>query len=575
MLKTILIGFLSFAFSTEPRALVPGARQALLEGNFYNAENILNTVELQDPSFSLLPLYRGYLQLALDNYPLADQLFQTALLQNNEEKDVQEILIAQSVTALLSGKEDKFPTLAKAKQIGHFAHHLILLDGMKNYVEANFSEAIHSFVTYRETLKTSPHTGWLDVILEKHFPVKKIELFIAHAMIEEGRIEEARDLIRCYDETLTSPYLALSYIKEAMTVAAEDKDSYDKLAAFYFAKTGSISPYSKELIVESLKKEILKREATSISLIGVLENWKAIPALTQIADVILGKHLSDNNVEALSIYRAEGSIFYCLLNKKVFERLKGTTGDLLDIWQKIEGTSFATGEIQSEISKLFSADVLKSFALDDERLAHTTAALNAWQEIEDRPAKCLEMANELVHHGKLLWLKEGEEKKGSRLIKLALSICPKEDEATLTSNVIHFFENLYVQAERSNLVKRLLLVHEAMDLLAFELARPTAPTTIANYMADAEYLFGTRQYSSCKVHAELIMKLEGENEEALRLYGLSLYHLGDYSLATAALQKLTRPDEYAEKALMLSLARTENLREKHLVALDTVNSEFR
>ncbi len=569
MIKNILASFLSFSLAGTALTLGPEARTVFLQGNYYAAENLLNTMEEKEPNLPLIPLYRGYIQQAQGHYTQAGGLFHAALSQTLDEKTLQEVVIAEGLNALLSSQNEKLSLIVeRAKKSSSLFPHVHFLNGVNHYVKGNFQEAGKALHTYREAIAGYEKSAWIDYIMEKYFPKEEIDLYIAHTLIERGEYTAARELLMLKDDEHSAPFLALSYLKECCTLPLSERGSYEKLATFYFERAGGIPPLAKANMILHIQNEMLKHKMPPLALIKVLEKWRATQALDLAADKVAAYLF-----EAPQALDATACpLFSTLLHKKLVQQLKEKKPEkLLAIWKTFESSSLATVTMKKEIATFLGQEIVHGLQDDDEKLEHTIALCSLWKEFEDETSKIQELSTELLHHGKLLWLKDGQEKKGSLTMRLALSIAPRALCKEHEKNALRFFANLYSQAEKSNLVHRLLLIHEALESLGLRL--PTAPgdSCVANYLADAAYLFKARNYQSAGVHAELIMKLEPSNEKALRLFGLSLYHLGEYKRAMAALKKLDHPDEYAEKALMLSIAHTSSEKEKHLVQVDRLD----
>ena len=316
-----------------------------------------------------------------------------------------------------------------------------------------------------------------------------------------------------------------------------------------------------------VQTEILHRKELPLTLLSLLEKWKAEEALEKIADQIIDQLFKDKKVRDFS----SCPLLTKHLNKKLIASLKEhDPATLISVWEQFSEKGLITPSLKKEISSSLVQEMLRGLSKDDEKLTRTCALLAFWRELEGDPALLTSLASEFLHHGKLLWLKEGEERKGALAMKMALPLLPPSARAEQERSALRFFENLYMLAEKSNMIGRLLLIHEAMSSLALRFPTPPLGSTVANYLADAAYLFKARNYSSACMHAELILKMDPFNTEALRLFGLSLYHMGEYKRALVALKKLNIPDEYAEKALMLCLAHTNAQAERHLVQVDRV-----
>src|SRR5262249_51162512 len=124
----------------------------------------------------------------------------------------------------------------------------------------------------------------------------------------------------------------------------------------------------------------------------------------------------------------------------------------------------------------------------------------------------------------------------------------------IEKEIAAFLTELYAQAEASNMIRRLSLVYDAME--RFEISRQelVSKATVANHLADAQYLFDAHNYPSARRHAAWVLKLDPGNETARKIVGLSYFHLGDHRRALAYLSDLQNPCEEAQKALMLSSA---------------------
>jgi hypothetical protein len=196
-------------------------------------------------------------------------------------------------------------------------------------------------------------------------------------------------------------------------------------------------------------------------------------------------------------------------------------------------------------------------------LTRTRNFMAFWEKLGRSEIERERMARDLLSHAKLFWYNEKQEKKGKRLMEIALKIT--NHDPLIAQEIENFLSTLYAQAENSNMIRRLTLIYEAMEHFDINCQGLVSKATVANHLADAQYLFEARNFLAARRHAYWVLKLEPHNQGARRLAGLTSFHLRDYGKAICHLQLLTEADQESEEALTLSQVFSLFLfQEKHL-----------
>lgn len=263
--------------------------------------------------------------------------------------------------------------------------------------------------------------------------------------------------------------------------------------------------------------------------------------------------------------------FYHRLMEKLLQRfaiiLKEKKSEaLFENWQIIEKISSNPVVYRDKIATWTLQELISAIAYDNYLLQKTIPLLSFLDHIG---YKISALSKELLARGMVVWGEAGSEKKAIHLMDLALEISPSKDD--VRKEMEGFLLDLYLQAEKSNMVERLSLIYDALVHFKIKTHTIIHPSTLANHLADAEYRFESQSFASARSLSRWILKVEPNNERALRIFGLCSYHLGDYAQAITALSKLSNHDVYSHKALMLSQILTPDSHDQ-LVQIDQLDS---
>lgn len=536
LLSAILVcGAGLYLFSLKKPSQTNEALNELLHGNFYLAESHLNPSDY----FKL-----GLIRQKMGLFAEADALFNRACNQKNKDEDV---VIAKLLNGLLQGKLERLPASNSC--------HLLFFQALCFYQEGHYQKAILAFEAYH-----NPKTSWLDQLIDSYFPADWIAFHLAHAEIELGDQNKARQRLENLNIAEANPLLAITYLKE-------EEETSQKVALYYLDQTKfqQCRFFDKKRVLNTLIEEVKRRENLVLPFLSILEKSNEKELFDEMSAYAVKLMFKKGHFNpANQILRDKIANHFISLLKT------NNIKDLKNLFATLEKNNLLTVEAHAEFMASFEKTLTRSIVEDDESLVATKSYLDFFKNFASLKKEQPHIANVILHQGKLYWLKEGFEKKGTALLKLGIVLKDKRNETR--KEIEGFFETQYQTAEGANLIGRLSLIYSALSDLGIDTSGFHPRGALGNYLADADYQFTSRNYSSAKAHAELILRIDPKNEDAKRLYGLSCYHTGLYKEAIAFLETLDSPDEYATKALNFSLAQANQKGEKQLVSLDFLDS---
>lgn len=584
-----------YFFSRTPAAYVDRALEQIKAERYLEAEKTLEALEKDHGSYPIA-IYKGYLAQARKKFKEADSWFQAV---SEKEIAYEELYFSRAANAYFEGHDNQCIQFVQLTEpyCPEFSKHLFF-QGLVCYLQDNYSEALEAW-SHLSNCYLEEKQSWHDVIQKKLFSSEWLDLHIAHCFVEEGDLGSAQQVLEknlhlSEQKIEQSGYTGLSYLflalaslKEARLAPLAERDSAYKLVRFYLDKSGMLPLVfhrEKSRVIALVQEEIKwllqspQLHEWAFSFIHLLDEWKAERTIENLADyvaVCLTEHsfLDEGFCERLNIEFPTGP-FHTLLSEKLVAKVSaGISKDPYEqlhlMWETVERLALNSSKIASQISQEVSDEIFRSIHHDTESLERTADYLKFWKELEGAPARYFHFAHSLIGHGEMLWKKEGQEKKGTRLMELALSIVDEHEKPLLLKQIELFLTMLYREAEGANMVRRLSLIYDALAFFHLGGHSLASPESLANHLADADYLFRVRRYVAAQTHAEWVLKFEPTNYEALRLYGLSSFHLGDYQRASLALKKLPSLDEQSHKALMLSKAFSAQPQDHHLAQRDS------
>ncbi|MFN0065162.1 MAG: DUF1347 family protein [Chlamydiales bacterium] len=587
----------TYHLCTKEENLPQKAFAALKEGEYSAAAKSLEeATQLTFP----LALYHSYLAQVQGHFKESEYLLQALLKQpqrTNQQEIFLEAYLSQAVNAYFTHQDEELsPLIDRARRFSSDNPVLIFFEGLKHYLQNQYADALRFWSTFSPE-PTVKNSQWLEVVIDRCFPLSWRRLHMAHCLTEEGDILSSREILErenhqlkndpLHYHQLATLFLGLTYLKEAGEVPLGERDSYYKLANFYFQRAGKNERYEREKdrvvfhLCEEAQKLLtspvdLETKRWGLTFVHVLQDWSAEEAINSIADHLTLALISRPEAENLQLCQEicsefQGSFFHSLITEKFLAATQAAAQNqeiesLYYLWSHLAALSPSPSLIAKQVAALTSKELFLRIHEDTENVHATRRYLAFWKYLGQDREECDRMAMQLLHKGELLWRNEGSEEKGTRLMKLAIEL--SDDKMACRRSVEHFLTTLYAAAENSNMIERLSLIHDALDYFDVTIKDLVCSEKLANHLADAEYLFNARNWAAAKSHASWVLKLDPTNKRALRLVGLSAFHLGDYEKALNLLRGLSTIDATVEKAIAFSEVYSASHNSQHLVQID-------
>lgn len=572
-----------FYLKPTSEALAKRALYCINQNDFNGAESILKSLPSQSTTYPLA-LYRGYLSQANGRLKEAESLFQTALrepFKGKRNEVLAEIVLAEGMNAFLEMRDADFCSLIQeARKIGPASSYLSFFEGLVHYLHSRYAEALVSWSSFAPN--EDKDSSWLHSSFERFFPYAWRQLHLAHCLVEVGDLilgkeilerESLRETQESELHRLAALFLGLSYLKEGREMLESQRDSFYRLAHFYFDRAGTSLRFSRErgllthhlcfeiehLLLEDLAKEQAKG---GLFFIHTLQKWNAHEAIVSLAGQIAQTILHEPEAKREMICQALrkefiGSPFLSVLTEKLFNTLAlnlqaGETTEVLQAWPLVKALSSRPNLTERQLATLAAEEIFSIVNKDTEDLPFTKQFISFWQSLEHTPQEKEKLTLNLLLQSKLFWQKEGQEPKGRELMSICLQL--NDQHPSALKEIETFLNDLYLRAEESNLIERLSYIYDAMCHFGIQKQDLISPSKLANHLADADYQYHTQNYTAATTHAGWVLKLDPENQQALKLVGLSSFHLGEYSKSFTTLSRLSNPDEQSYKILVISQA---------------------
>ncbi|MCH9608668.1 MAG: hypothetical protein S4CHLAM45_12490 [Chlamydiales bacterium] len=601
-----LISICYLSFSSRKESPHEKAYSHLVAGNYSLAEEAIQKGENQ-PLFPL-SLYQGLVAQARCRFAESDY-FLHSLLQDPPRQNRKEVLLethlAQMTNAYMQ-KQDHLlsPLLDSAKRFSTGNSLLLFFDGLNNYLDSHYSDALRFWSVYPSGFNSAEEGDWMTHMVEQFFPITWRRLHLAHCFTEEGDIASGREILEKEQHHLDDQnseyyhlatlFLGLTYLKEAAELPCEKRASYYKLAQFYFCRAEKIQSYPREQNrivahiqqeVENLFLDLSRKEQIDwgFAFVRILNDWKAFDAISSISDLAVRRMVThekeDENMFFCQAVRKEfaSSAFHETLSSKLQDTIashikEGEIDQLFSLWNLAGDLSLKPKALAKEIASLTEKEMFKAVSKDDQQLRLIRNYLQFWDHLGQTTSSYQQMSVELFRQATHCWACEGEEKKGVRLMKIALQMSPEKE--ALLKGFESYLTKLYKQAENSNMIHRLGLLHDTLVAFGIGVEQELVDgSKLANHLADAQYLYEARNYAAAKTHAQWVLKHDHTNQKALRLVGLATFQLGQYQAAVETLNLLALKDVAVQKAIAFSVALSkEGEGTKHIVQIDKIDS---
>jgi Protein of unknown function (DUF1347) len=577
----------------QPQRKMDKALQHVLLCQYPQAEELLKTFSL--PIHSALCC--GYLEMSRSRFELAGQYLETAEKEAIREHQLHlqsEIALAQAMNSFYKGELQAFCTYVQKARITHDNHNsLAFFEGLESYLNKSYADAL---LHWNLDTNTNDDSKWFDNTLNFLFPSAWRKLHAAHCFIELGDITNAKEIIEnasCLagheevTQQLAHLMLGLSYLKEAGQTPYDQRGSYYKLAQFYFERVKFTAKLTleKDLIIPHIEEETKRLLSINkmngdkqwgFDFLHILQDWKAQGSIERLVDC-LSHHLcqqkDESSVELCKKVCEEfqGTPFYEMLTEKMLGDLirdvrSGEIDDLFSSWAQIEQLVPNPLAAAKRVAALTADEIFEMIRKDNLSLTRTRNYLVFWEKLGRSSCEKELLAGDLLIFAKTFWHFEQQETKGQNLMEIALLLSNRHP--IIENEISHFLITLFKQAESSNMISRLLIVYDTMGHFGMNRQELISKSTLANYTADAEYLYRVNNYIAAKMHAGWILKLDPQNEGALRVAGLASFQLGEFGLALAYLQQMAFHDGLTHQALMLSLVCAPQDQAKHLCQMN-------
>jgi hypothetical protein len=466
--------------------------------------------------------------------------------------------------------------------------HLLFIKGYLSFINGEFEEALGSWENLSFDIQENDEfKKWYSYIFETVYPKQAREIFLAQAFSEKKEFEKAHCLLEknCFSSTahtslqqLSTMLLGLNHLLEAMDLPSQEQESHFKLALFYFARSTKFKkyPFSHERIYLNIEDSIFKLiKGTSrdrewaFQFIEVFEKWNVPTSLDRIASNLaeLFENEKSDLIKKISATCSHHLFYQHLIEAFVSKYEKALELlDLSSIKKWVQNIAHLDPDHHTQ-KKLYASSIEalpKFIELQDPSIKKVVSLVDFLDSLNLDERYCRHYADLLLHQAEGCWLKNGYEDHGLNLMQLSLKVSRDTEHAK--QRIESFLLPLYEQAEKNNLLRRLSKIHDALDSFSLQPLALTCNEKIANHLADAHFLFLSKNWMGSYAHAEWVLKLNPENENARRIAGLSAFYLGDHALAYHLLTPLDERDKAVQYALAFSIAHLEsNLPIKQIV----------
>lgn len=580
------------SFLTSSAKKIEKAKFYIQEGAYEKCIDILASLHKKKMTLPL-SLYEGYVALLQGDYSDARHSFAEAKNVKSKVPSLQlELSIANAMCNFCEEKEINVPEVEERQKANPWFK---LVKGLSAFQQEQYQETILAWsdIDYNNIETESIASSWLAFCMGQILSLEDFELRLARAFIEEKnftlareRLERVKQLTHSSStQSLASLYLGYSYLKEAeerkgqnpppFTYSLEDRDhylqidqqlSYYKLACFYFERS-SLAPLSadqKSVIIDALKKRaeaVLLEEPflaeSFFYIILPLQRWQAVTDLKYLAEIAIDQLsiFSDEQAQPIAMQLhlyLKDSLFHHMMAEyltdvMIKEMSKGNIEKFTRQYALMKALLPNNMYFQQKCANHIVTHLERAILQDDERLQKVNFYLRCLENLEQ---KIPYLSLKLLEQAKVLWQEKGQELKATNLMQLAFNL--SHDKGATREAIESYLSTLFEQAEASNLVERLSYIYDALASFHIKVKSLLNPSVLANHLADAHYHFQVGEFSSSKVLSSWVLKLDPQNQEALRLLGLNYYHLGNYQEAIAILQRLFFLDADSHKALILS-----------------------
>ncbi|BAE80778.1 conserved hypothetical protein [Chlamydia felis Fe/C-56] len=471
--------------------------------------------------------------------------------------------------------------LGSLRQQNAKSFYLPLFEFLLNYKQKHFDKALQDLSVWKNQIKVS-ETSLLDLNIQQLCSDFLLDNIEAHSLIELGEFSEGRAILNHIIERLLkresnwdseaydSAVLMLSrsyFLELKQSHSCKIYPDYYEMILFYKKKVHAVDqkPYEKlipqdELFSMLMEHVFIVPEERIDPLMQIIKNWGRFyesPNYDLVVRPLINKFFSaPNQVANLCNFIARSEI------EPLKKRLIDAFGDILsENVQKVQTarakqTLSLLSILDSSLSMsekliISPASLQDMISLDDIDNTNLKKYLNLWGSIQSYDVDRQQLVHYMMNGVKHLWEQGSCDDKALNLLRLILQFTDYDIECE--NIVCLFIKQVYKQVLSGHSMDRLLKLEDFITDVGL------TPITvreeeIANFLADAEFLYAQGEYHKCYSYSLWLTKI-APSYLTYRLLGLCLLENKCYKEAWDYLHSLPQNkrvyDSKVQKALVL------------------------
>ncbi|WP_375793771.1 DUF1347 family protein [Chlamydia sp. 12-01] len=461
-----------------------------------------------------------------------------------------------------------------------------LFEFLLNYKQEHFDRALQALSVWKNQLKDS-ESSLLDLNIQQLFSGFFLENIEAHCLIELGEFSEGRTILNyiiqkllkreCDWDSEAYDYAVLmlsrSYFLELkQSNSCKIYPDYYEMILFYKKKVHAIDQRSYEKFIpqEELFSMLVEHlfivsEERRAPLMQIIKNWERFyfnPNYDLVIQPLVDKFFSSpeqitnlcNSIVFFEIGPLKKRLidaFGVILSEKVRQVQTTKAQQTLSLLKTLDSDLWVSEKL------IISPDALQDIiSHDDSNYTNLRKYLNLWEAIQSYDIDRQQLVHYLMKGAKQLWNQGTCDDKALNLLHLILQFTNYDIES---ENIVFLFiKQAYKQMLSGHAITRLLKLENFITDVGL------TPITIceeeiANFLADAEFLYTQGEYSKCYFYSLWLTKI-APSPLTYRLLGLCLLENKCYLEAWDCLYSLPLNERVYDSKVQKALA----LCQKHL-----------
>ena len=586
-----LIGYMFFTFQSDIG--VDLATEDYLKGQYQPALQELAKAEGHIPQENFL-LYQAYLYRALKQMEASKQVLEQAMFQakKHDNQDLlQEISYNQVLNAYLTNDQAALNEAVNyLTQIAADKPWTVFFKAVDLYQAGQFGAALDLWHKSEHPPSVAP-SRWMERAFLDEFNQAWFSQHLAHSQIETGQYIAARQALE--NELKQNPsekdrqdfdfLLGWSYIKEAQDKPVSAAAPYFKLAMSYLSKVPIQSHrYDRErkalvAAIEALIQNLIAQNSyTDLPFYAsILSAWDALGDLQEISGQLvdlLNQSFQEKNWQQMQELSAllhrvlpPGTLRTKVQNdleKSAQELLqKGELESLTNLWAAAQGLSDHPTQLANNLADKASDIVLRSLPGDNAALKASLPYIMFWKMVEKDPNAQIAFANRLVGIAESLWLQQGQETKGLKLMEVALDISTGQPRLAVQQNIEQTLKKVYQNAVAKDDFDKMAHLLQAVNQLHLTNIPILQDQNIAKLLSTAKTQLATGNLQDARKRSKWVLELEPQNQTARRITGKVCYLTANYPEAVKYLSLVSTPDLDTLESLAVSQILTDQSKE--------------